>query len=728
MAEEISRRDFIKIASIGATAAAVLTGCGPASRYVVREPYTRMPEYNYNGKSTYYATTCRECPAGCGIVVRTMQGRAIKVEGNPNHPVNLGKTCPRGQVSLQGLYNPDRIQNPVQQGSRGGEDFTQLDWEKAVEVVRKALTDNPPEGIAFFMGMAPDHLFDLVTAITKALNAPAPIRFGAHEIFDTRATLVEAARRFFDQPALPFFDIGNSDVVFSFGANFLENYLSPVAYGRGYAKMRQGRSRQHGYLVQFEPVLSQTAANADEWIPLKPGSEALVALALGRAIAEARGGAIPNAFLQVDIATAAKESEVSEETLRRLAGIFKDARNPIAIPGGSALGQSNGLEAAQIVLAINALAGNLGKEGGVFLTPALPVHADIPGAPNTLLDVKDLIDRMQAGQVKVLFVHGANPVFELPKALGFEAALKKVPQVISFSTFPDETAMLSDYIFPDHSGLESWGYQKVATGSDRPVLSGAQPVVAPFYNTRATADVLLGAIQAAGGKLQTALPFKDEVEFIQQSLVELVKEKGFFNAPEIKTFMAQFQQNGGWWAGEAGLQAPDTTDALNRPLNAALAEFDGDGKFYLFPFLSPTLGDGSGANKPWLQELPDPTTTVVWNSWVQINPKTAEELGITDDEVVVISSSAGAVEAVVYKYPAIRPDTIALPFGQGHTAYGRYAKGVGFNPAYLFGLKINGAGDLAYGANKVKIESTGRKRPLARLESRMGVYGEGIRE
>ncbi len=112
MTNSISRRDFLKLAGAGAATTAVLTGCGPASRYVTREPYTKMPEYTYNGLSTYYATTCRECSAGCGLVVRTMQGRAIKVEGNPNNPVNLGKTCARGQVTLQGLYNYDRIRNP----------------------------------------------------------------------------------------------------------------------------------------------------------------------------------------------------------------------------------------------------------------------------------------------------------------------------------------------------------------------------------------------------------------------------------------------------------------------------------------------------------------------------------------------------------------------------------------------------------------------------------------
>ena len=727
MTEKISRRDFLKVVGVSTAATAVLTGCGPASRYVVREPYAQMPEYTTNGQSTYYATTCRECPAGCGIVVRTMQGRALKVEGNKYHPVNQGKTCARGQASLQGLYNPDRIRNPLRQAERGSGKFTDLGWDEAVATVKDALTGNQPGEIAFLMGLAPDHLYDLVTEITRALGAPPPFRYGAQEIFEARRTLLEATKRLFSSTSLPFFDLANADMAFSFGANFLETYLSPMAYSRGFAQMRRGHPGRRGYLVQFEPRLSQTAAIADEWIPLAPGTEGWVALALGRLVAEKRGGAVPNAFLEVDIAATAEASGISEETLRRLAGIFAEAEHPLAIPGGSALGQSNGLEAATAVLAVNALVGNLGKPGGVFLTPLPPIQVDAPQAPNSLQEVNDLVSRMRDGKVKVLFVHGANPIFELPSALGLGSALAKVPLVISFASFPDETAMQADLILPDHTGLEAWGYQRSLTGGDRSVISGAQPVVAPYYNTRATADVLLASVQASG-TLLTAIPYKDEVAYLQQSLIPLVKEDGFFNAPEIKTFMAQFQQYGGWWNAQAGLESPAADAALNQPLTAAPPEFEGEGEFFIFPFMSPILGDGSGANKPWLQETPDPTTTVMWNSWVEINPATADELNLNDDDVIRITSPVGEIEAVVYRYPAIRPDTIAIPFGQGHTAYGRYAQERGVNPIHLLGLKLNGAGDLAFGATRVKIEKTGRKQPLSRLESRIGVYGVGLEE
>lgn len=728
MSEKISRRDFLKLTTAGAATTAVLTGCGPASRYVKREPYMKMPEYTYNGLSTYYATTCRECAAACGLVVRTMQGRALKVEGNANNPINLGKTCARGQATLHGLYNPDRVEHPTNQARSTTLSKDQTDWDTAINVVSTALTNNNPSEIAFLMGLTPDHLFDLVSDLTAAIGAPAPLRFGGLSMFEARATLSKAAEDLLGQSAMPFFDLANSDLVLSFGANFLETWLSPVAYTRGFAKMRRGNPKRRGHFIQFEARMSQTAAKADEWIPLHPGTEGLVALAIGKLVAEARGAAAPRAFASVNVDDVVTESGVTRETLDVVVQHILEAQSPLAIPGGAALGQSNGLSTAEAVLALNGLLGNYGKTGGVFLSPLSP-NEDMYHRPANTQEITDFITKMKNGAIKVLFVHGVNPVFELPESLGFAAALASVPQVISFATFPDETALASDYIFPDHHGLESWGYQRAATGTSQAVLSGAQPVVSPLYNTRATADVLLAA--------SDALPFEDEVAYIRSKLGNLVGQPdGSFVAPEIESFSAYFQQHGGWWRTTVELTAPAASNVLGSDLKVEAANFAGEGEFFFLPFVSPTLGE-AGANKPWLQELPDPTTTVMWNTWVEINPETAHELGLENDDVVRIISEAGEVEAAVYLYPAIHPEVIAMPFGQGHTAYGRFATAQdaagnpiprGANPANILGLHFNEAGDFAFAGTKVSIEKTGRKQFLSRLESRIGVYGEGMGE
>lgn len=718
MTQRISRRDFLKLAGVGAATTAVLTGCGPAAKYVTRQPYFKMPEYTYNGESTYYATTCRECAAACGLVVRTMQGRAIKVEGNPNHPVNLGKTCARGQTTLQGLYNPDRVIGPVKQGRANELSGSAMNWDDAIAIVTAALKKHKPSEIAFLLGLAPDHLFDLASELTANLGAPAPIRFGALGMFEGRATLAKASEEMFGESALPFFDMANADVVVSFGANFLETWLSPVAYTRGFSKMRKGNGKR-GYFIQFEPRMSQTGAVADEWIPLRPGTEGLAALALGRLYAEAVGGPIPRFLSNVDAAALAGKADVSLAALQAIAARLAQAAAPLALVGGAALAHENGLQTAKAVLSLNSAMNNLGKPGGVFLSPLAPGE-DRYHRPASAKEMADFAKKLASGAVKVLFVHGVNPLFELPTSLGFAEALQKVETIISFATFPDETALAADYIFPDHHALESFGYQRVATGATESVLSGAQPVVSPFHDTRATADVLLAAAAQAG----VALPYADEYEFIKGKLQQFVPlAGGSFAAPEINTFMAFFQQHGGWWKTGSALAAPS---AANVAVNVAEPKFE-EGEFFLISFVSPTLAE-AGANKPWLQETPDPTTTVMWNTWIEMHPETARELGIDNDDVVRLVSAAGEVEAPVYLYPAIRPDTIAIPFGQGHTAYGRYAAGRGANPTGLFAPKFNEAGDLAFAGVKVRVEKTGRKQTLSRLESRIGVYGEGMGE
>ncbi len=716
MSDKLTRREFLKIAAVGTATASVLTGCGTAARYVTRKPYQDMPEYTLPGRSTFYATTCRECPAACGLIVRTVEGRAVKVEGNPNHPVNHGRTCSRGQATLQGLYNPDRLDGPISQS--GGSPASPMTWDAAVEIVKGALISG---GFTFLLGQTPHHLTDLISEISTAFGAPPPLNYGALGMFEGRATLLQAATALFGLPILPQFDLANADVILSFGANFLETWQSPVAYTRDYATMRGGKSGQRGYLIQFEPRMSLTAANADEWIPVAPGTEGLVAQALGKLVAEQMGSPVPAAFASADVAAAAQASGVAETELRRLARVFANSPRKLALPGGGALGHTNGLEAAQAILFLNVLAGNVDQPGGMSFQP-LAAYNQGAAAATAFTGMQELVGRMQRGELKALFIHGFNPVFELPKSLGFTEALANVPLVISFASFPDETVALADYVFPDHTPLESWGYQKIAVGSEQAALSGSQPVVVPLYDTKATADVLLAALQAAGdNSLIAKVPYTDEVDFLQKKLAPLASEDGFYTAVTPKGFWAKWLQFGGWW--KTGPSTMPLFAVNDQPLAVGVPEFSGGGEFFLLPYPHPHLGDGSQANRPWLQETPDQTTTVMWGTWVAIHPETADRLGVTDDDVVRVASSTGEIEASVYRYPGIRLDAAAIPFGQGHTALGRFAEGRGANPLAVVDSKLNAAGDLAFGATKVTITPTGKKQKLARYESRVGVYG-----
>jgi len=717
MTKTISRRDFIKYSGLGTAASAVLTGCGPVSRYVVRQQYAEMPEFNQTGVSTYYATSCRECPAGCGVIVRTREGRAIGVQGNPDHPINYGKLCSRGLTTLQGLYNPDRLTNPIQLNRKGDQSYTEINWDLAVTTITAILRDTPPDEIVFILGMTPDHLYDLVYEMTQALGIRSPYRFGSLGMFDAQGTLVEAVNQIFNQKSFPYFDFGKSDLVFSFGANFLETWLSPITYSRAYAELRQGNQNQRGYYVSFEPRMSLTSGSADEWIPIIPGSENIVARALGNLVQEMKPQTGVPYFHGVDIQEAVSLSGVSLETLQHLANLFFQASNPICIPGGTALSHKEGLTIAKSILSLNILGDNIGKPGGIYLAPTSPTT-------NPFSDIQRLTEEMQQGNIKSVFIHGWNPVFELPGALDFPDALMKVANVISFATFFDETSHLSDYVLPDHSPLESWGYQRNLPGADRPIFTSFQPVVSPLYNTRSTTDLLLASVGQMDEEIKSQIPYTDEVDFLQQKLQPLLdSRKGFYQAEVMPAFWSLWLQYGGWWHNEPELMSPSTINPPALYEQISPDQTSGSSDYHLVVYTT-QKGDGSQANRPWIQETPDPMTTVIWNSWVEIHPKTAEKLGIHNDDIVEITSEVGKIEAVAYLYPAIRPDTIAIPFGQGHTSFSRYADQRGSNPAVLFELILDQAGGLAFGDTRVSLKPTGKRYPLARIEDQHGIYGD----
>lgn len=721
--------------------ATVATGLGVAARNVVIEPFVRPPEDVLPGQATWYASTCRQCPAGCGIVVRVINGRAKKIEGNPLHPLNRGKLCARGQAGLQVLYNPDRLQSPVRQsGGRGSRQFEPLYWDDALKLMAEKLSAlSDPSRLAFLGGSMPDHLSRLSTLLCNALGAPPPVLFDLHSALEGRATAARLSEAFFGAAELPVYDVARAEVVLSFGANFLETWMSPVAQSYDYGLLRQGQFGGRGFFVQFEPRLSATAASADEWIPVRPGAEGHVALAIGRIIVEERLGHVGSRrpfsimYQDVDVGGMAEASQVPAETLHRLARVFSDADQAVAIPGGYLAGQTNGLASMLAVQSLNVLAAQIGREGGVFLSHPSPAASLPQAAPvHSYQDMADLIARMKAGEVDLLFIHGANPIFELPAASGFAEAIARVPFVVSFSPFVDETAVQSDLILPDHTYLESWGYQVPAPGTERPLVSSQQPVVAPLYDSRATADVLLALAARLGGGVAQALPWSDEVAFLQSAVSELSSSSlSAFAAETPAGFWARWRQSGGWWSEKEIPREPEVTAVVKSTLRVTEPQFEGDPQvypFHLYPYPSIAISDGRGANLPWLQETPDPMTTASWGTWVELSRETARSLGVGDNDIVRVSSAFGSLEAPVIVYPGLRPDVIAIPVGQGHTDYGRFAHQRGSNPvALLAPLTDPDTGALAWGATRVRVEPTGRHKELARVESLEGAGRETLR-
>ena len=726
MAREFTRRDFLKLGAMGA-ATAVMAGCQSPRPWVTLEPYVRPPEQQLAGVATWFASTCRQCPAGCGIVVRIMNGRALKIEGNPDHPLNQGKLCGRGQAGLQVLYNPDRLTGPVQQAQRGSRQYEPLAWEAGINTLYERLQAAGGRVAVWTNSTVSGHLLDLFQRFAAAVGGPAPLVYDLYTGFNGYRSLADASQELFGRATLPAYRLAHADVIFSFGADFLGSGLSAVRYGQEFGGFRSQPLGKRGYLVQLEPRMSISAAVADHWVPVRPGTEGLVAAALVQIIAE-EGLAAPDRIALaeslisgLDIGSVAEASDVAAEELEHLAHAFASASEAVALPGAALTGTDASAEALAAVQALNLIAGSAGGETGLSLSPLSPSEAILGPEPASFSEAQSLIEQMRAGDVQVLLVHGANPAYDLPKRAGFLDAMANVPFVVSFAPVVDETAAWADLILPDRTYLEGWGYALVSPGFDRPVVSGQQPVVTPVFDSRSTADILLTVARGIPAAAQ-ALPWPHEVAFLQETIGQL--GPGAAGGSGTEVLWSRFQQTGGWWPAEPSEpEVPSLPSA--RAIQVSSPNFRGrqeEYPYHLYLYPSGLLSDGRGASQPWLQGSPDPMTTVSWQTWVELHPELAEELGLHDGDIVRVISPEGEVEAPVCTYPAIRPDTVAIPLGQGHTDYGRYARDRGQNPMQLVGTQADATGsNLAWSTLRVKIQPTGEKVDLALFENKVGV-------
>lgn len=731
----ISRRNFLALSGAG-IAALVASGCtANLQQMVAMEPYIHPPEETLPGEDVWFASTCRMCPAGCGIIVRTSNGRARKIEGNPAHPLNQGGLCARGQAGLQQLYHPDRLQQiQIRNGERGQGQWETASWNEVIDQITSIIQNNSPERIAFLTGLLPGYQAGIVGRFLDGLDAPDAIIYDTQTALDGRVVMAAASQALFGENALPVFDIGRADVVFGFGANFLETWLSPVSYNRAYGDMRS-QFGTRGTFVAFEPRMSMTAANADRWVPVEPGMEGAVALALGRIIVDenmVHDGIPPEyetLYDDVDVAAIAGASGIEVEELTRLARIFADGHHPIALPGNTLVGYSNSLDAVKAVEVLNFVVGHTGEHGAMMLTPPAPARDFRVSPPNSFDDVLSLINRMTNGEVDTLFILGANPIYELPQAANFIAGLEQVENIITFATLPDETTALSDIVLPIHTYLETWGFEFNNPSTDKTIVSAQQPVVRPLYDTRDPADVLLALADQLGEDVKRRLPWPNLVNYIQTRLVSLQLEDGNITAPDsLDTFWAVWLQQGGWWSQESNWQVPTIQQETPLSLEVPDPVFDGnsdDFPFYLMPVPSVTFGDGRHAALPWLQETPDPMTTVSWDTWVELSPMTADQLALRNDDVVTVQTPTGTLQAVVYITPAIHPNVAAIPIGQGHTALGRWAQNRGANVLQILSPQTaSNTGQLAWIGTRVQLVKTEERRQLPLMENPEGIENE----
>jgi molybdopterin-containing oxidoreductase family iron-sulfur binding subunit len=684
---KMSRREFLLLAAGAGVAAAAERGPKTADQLI---PYLFPPDDIPPGAWTAYATTCRECPAGCGMHMRVTEGRPIKAEGNPDHPINRGGLCARGQSCVQGLYDPDRLKAVLRCDRHGR---TQpATWDAAVSEIGAKLRQARGR-VAVLSDLQSGALAEVMERFVAAFGSD---RLLFYEPFNY-APLRAAHEALFGLPVIPSYNLESCEFIISFGADFLEAWISPVEYARQFSEMHSFRSGKMGRMAYVGPRLSMTAANADEFIVTPPGTEHGVALAMLSVMLDeglvqgdtAMIRQIMNGMRKPDL-----PSGVATEQVRKLAHAFSQSDGSVALAGPPGASNAQAKMAAVAAALLNYAAGRIGTSVDFSRAHALSRTA-------TNEQMRRFLSSL--GKDDLLIVHNSNPAYSDNVADG---QLRNAGTIVCLTTMPDETAGMSDWAMPIDSPLESWGDYEPQSG-----LNGLiQPMIRRLHDSRAAGDALLSLAAAAGKALtrtEGGAPVATFDGWLRAHWEEKLRGGGSWTealrAGGVwrKTGLIRVQLrlgDGGWGDRDIGKsESPNLPLSESEPSRAAL-----------WAWASPLLHDGRASNRGWLQEAQDPTTSIVWGSWVDVHPNKARALGINDGDVIELYEGERSIEAPARITEDVEERTVAVMLGQGHAALGRNAAGRGANAFRLLG---GAAAPGDFGG--VTLRNTGRRAETA---------------
>jgi len=706
----VSRRDFLQIVGLSGTAVA-LGGCGNTSiesGAELVESYVVPENFVVPGVGVYYASTCTQCASACGIMGRVREGRVLKLEGNPEAASSGGKICGLGQAAVQQHYNPDRLTTPM---IRENGALVPATWEKAMALLGATLSPADRTGRRVWLtGPTSGHQQILLRSLVEAGAATDYL------VYDALSTAVEASvnRKMFgvDEPVTL---IDKAGLVLSFGNDFLGAGAAPVAAARQYARFRRATPR--GVLVQIEPKMTLTGANADRWVVIAPGTEGVFALGLVRELMqrpEYAGNLSAALLAAVEPYTHAEVSRVSGvpgDLIPHLVGMLWERSPSLVLAGRYPQGHAHGSRNMAAIALLNVVLQNQGK------TLMREAEFPFPQMAPTAGDFKSLAElnqAMAAGQCRSLMIHGANPVYSTPDFLQFAANLEKVPFKAAFVTQLDETAMHCDLVLPLPSTLEAFGTHVPLNQTDGIEIAMQQPLMEKLYpQTRSFGDVLLDLLKQT--KPESYKAFPDYYAYLKSAIIN-AKTAFLSQAPDEEFWESTLSV--GVLRRPASLRPlppmPITPEMIQQP---APSGSDAKYPFRLIPAVSPSMRDGRPANLPWMQESPDTLTTIVWDSWAELHPSTAKALQVREGDVLILQSAHGFIRVKAYLIPGIHPGSVAVPIGQGHESYGRYATRVGVNPLKILDpIFDQETGELATYATRVSITKTDQHERIAKDE------------
>jgi len=738
---KMTRRNFLKIGVTGAALAGLggsLTSCFSPAPEVPRKMSRSA------GKPVTMASTCRLCPAGCGILGEVADGRVTKITGNPRHPNNRGKLCSRGHAGLNVLYDPDRLLFPLKRsGARGEGRWTRVTWEQALEEVSQRLTplrqEGKTEALWVELGIGGEHDL-LFLHFLKAFGNPAVF---SDSSFPNESRAFGQSVTWGAEPLVN--DAAKARFILNFGANPYENHEQYVPLSQ---RIIAGRLNNGAKLVTFDVRLSNTAGKSQEWIPVIPGTDGVIALAMAHHILQQglhdaeflnKWTNVPVAKLSEHLAPytpeqAEKTSGVKAAEIRRLAVELAQARPATILTGRGVGGHQNGVLTERCVSLLCAVIGNIDIPGGNCLPRVLDLGEPALKAPFS--SSPQAFSFLKEGKKKpeILLEYLANPAYANPGAGEIVQILKdekKVPFLVVADTHLTETGALADILLPMATYLESWNLETRPAMDLVPFVSIRQPISPPLGKSLAMGDVVLDLGRRLGGDLAKAMAYSNCEEFIDRVSAHIeglpagggiqgLKKEGVWVQAGAKPSYRAFEKKG--FSTPSGKGEIFSRRLLDRgfpampvyvpiPAHQEIKEGDLILTVSRVNVMTPGLG-----NAKWLAEIFH--TNFLW-----LNPRTAEARGIREGDPVKITSQAGTLTAKVRLSQGVHPRVATLAEGLGHSELGKIARakaaktadldsslvwwekeGNGVNPQVLIPMELDPiAGGAAWNDTKVTV-------------------------
>jgi MoCo/4Fe-4S cofactor protein with predicted Tat translocation signal len=668
------RRDFLKALGFG-VGAVTLAACQkvPVHKSI---PYLIKPEEVTPGIANFYVSTFEGQP----ILVKTREGRPIKIEGNPNDILTKGGVSAQGQAAVLDLYNSGRLQKPELNGD-GAE------WNAVDAFVKAQLAAVGAKKIRLVSSTV---YSPSTAAVIDAFVAKYPTTKHINYDAVSYTGIIQANQNSFGKAVLPHYRFDKADIIVSFGADFLGSWISPEEHTLQYVSNRNAKSLEEKKMsrhIQFETGMSLTGTNADTRIPVKPSQEGVALIALYN---ELSGTTLPGTVKLQDNATAAAVKVVAKELL--------GAKGKALVVAGA-----NDVATQTLVIAINSLLGSYGTT--IDLDTVNNKYA------GNDLEFTEFINEMNRGEVGAVLFLNANPAYDYYKAKDFSDALAKVKLKVSFADQKDETAALCNVLAPNHHFLESWGDAEVLTG----YYAITQPTINPVYSTRQAEQSLMQWIDS---------PVKDYYTFVRanwdtnvfpktgasgQKAWESLLQTGFVQLPAKAAGTYSFTKD---------LNAVVQTIAT---ASAQLAPKNGEAELTLY--VNGGVGDGKKANNPWLQEMPDPVSKVTWDNYAAVAEKFGKDtLKVEEGDVVEVTVNGVTVKLPVLFQPGQAQGTVSIALGYGRSASGKVGDGVGAN-AYPFQSFRNGTFQTT---GIAALKANGEKSPLAQTQTHHSYEGRSV--